>query len=359
VTREAAIIWSSLGILTKRRADALVAKYGSLDDAVGHIDEETLRGLGCREETTREMLLKLSSLDLDHIMRRLASESITLLTLDDAEYPERLRQTADPPVFLYAKGAIACMAEPSVAIVGTRRMTPYGARVTQVFTEGIVRTGLVTVSGLADGVDTEVAKETLRAGGTTVAVLGQGFDTLSPQRRVALGMQIVRSGGLLLSELPLDHGPAPHTFPARNRIIAGLSLGTLVTEAPTDSGALITAQFALDEGRDVFAVPGNVFEESSAGCHRIIGAGQAKLVTHPDEILRELGVVTSSAPSFAAEAANNEERLLLEALTVIAQTAEELAQKSTLALPRVSATLTFLELRGLARNTGGGMWVRG
>jgi DNA processing protein len=202
-----------------------------------------------------------------------------MIRVADDVYPTQLKTIDDPPIFLYYKGSLEITKQPCIAAIGTRTMSAYGDRVTEAFVPPLVRAGMVTVSGLAYGIDAAVAKETLLAGGNTIAVLGHGLGMISPKAHRMLADDIVTHGGLLLSEFPLDVRPDKYTFPARNRIIAGLSLGALILEATEDSGSLITADLALDYNRDVFAVPGNVFDPNYAGCHALIRKGSAQLVT--------------------------------------------------------------------------------
>ena len=232
---ETALLWSWLNILSTKRYDALRKVYGSLDEASGHINEELLRNLGCREDTVYLTLNRLEEFDADRYQKELDRRDLRLLTIEDNLYPSKLREIGDPPIFLYARGDLSILDQPCLALVGTRDMTPYGKRVTEAFVPQIVRAGVVTVSGLALGIDAEVAKETIAAHGTTVAVLGHGLGSIYPKSNAQLAEKIVQSGGILLSEFALDIAPDKYTFPARNRIIAGLSLGTVVLEAGDDS----------------------------------------------------------------------------------------------------------------------------
>jgi len=359
MTREAALLWSQLNVLTKQRYDALVAKFGGLDEAVAHVTPELLKQLGCREDTVMSSMLRLGDFDLDAYDKEVRERGLRLLTIEDDAYPRMLREIGDPPVFLYAKGDLAILDQPCVALVGTREMSPYGKRVAEAFVGPMVAAGLTTVSGLAEGIDSEVAKETLAAAGKTVACLGHGFGMIFPASNKRLAEQIVDGGGLLLSEFPIDAATGKHTFPARNRVIAGLSLGTVVLEAPAQSGAIITAELALEYGRDVFAVPGAIFDPNYEGCHRLIARGQAKLVAAPDDELAEIGIVASGAPRASSfQPSTPEEAAVLALLTPMPQTVDDLAQRSPMDAPSLNAALTMLELAGAAKNVGGGQWVR-
>ncbi len=354
----ALLTWFSLGILTKDRYRALLDVYESLNEALARLSPEVLQALGCRSDTIEKTLARIEDFDAARYARELQKRGIDVIALEDPLYPARLADVADPPVFLSYRGDLRVVDQPCIGVVGTRQMSAYGKRVTETFVPAFVRAGLTTVSGLALGVDAAVAEETLRAGGKTVAALGHGLSSIYPQRNARLAEQIVASGGLLLSEFPFEMPPDKFAFPARNRIIAGLTLGTLVIEAPEGSGSIITAELALGYGRDVFAVPGQIFDDHYAGCHRLIARSQAKLAQQPEDVLRELGIVASEASTSTYESANEEEKILYALLTSMPQATDDLVAKSTLNAGVVAATLTMLELAGAAKNVGGGSWVR-
>lgn len=371
VTRETALTWSWLNVLTKKRYDALLEVYGDLEHALAQVNENLLKSLGCREETVYIVLNRLDEFDPDAYGKELNKRGLDLLFLEGSSYPARLKEIGDPPIFLYHRGDISLLDQPCIAVVGTRNMSMYGKRVTQEFIPELVRSGMITVSGLAKGIDAAVAQETLRTGGKTVAVLGHGLGSIYPPSNRKLAEEIVDNGGLLLSEYPIDINPDKYTFPARNRIIAGLSLGTVVLEAGEGSGALITADLALDYGREVFAVPGQVFDEHFAGCHQLIARGQAKLASSAEDIISEFGISPSSAsgglgasPSESQKVASEYdpkdavEAALWKALTAMPQSTDDIAEKSGIDLSALNATLTMMELNGAAKNVGNGMWVR-
>ncbi len=352
------LLWSYLNVLTKQRFDAIRDVYGTLEKAKEHLGEEMLRGLGCREETVRTTLLRLEEFDQRKYEASLRKRGIIFLDIEDASYPKSLREIGDPPPFLYARGDISILSQPCIAVVGTRDMTDYGKRVAEDFTAQFVRGGLVTVSGLAEGVDAVVARETLRLGGKTVAVLGHGLGMIFPTKHAKLANEIVESGGLLLSEFPLDISPGKYTFPARNRIIAGLSLGTVVIEAPEGSGAIITADLATEYGRDVFAVPGEIFDPSFAGCHALIAKG-ARIATCARDVLEELGIVAPEELTFRSfNPSSPDEAAVYSVLTTMPQDTDTIVKRAAISAARISATLTLLELQGVAKNVGGGAWVR-
>lgn len=353
-----AYFWSSLHILTKQRYEALQEVFGDLGSARKYLSADMLKGMGCREETVRDVLDRKDDFNPDAYTRKLQKHGITFLTIDNETYPAKLRTLPDPPVFLYTRGDITVLQQPCISMVGTRAMSPYGKRVTQLFTERFVEAGMVTVSGLATGIDGEVAEETLRRGGKTVAVLGTGFPSIYPPSHTKLAESIVKAGGLLLTEFPLGYSGGQFTFPARNRIIAALGLGTIVLEAPEGSGALQTAEHALDLGLEVFAVPGQILDENYTGCNTLISSGQAHLALHPDDVLQTLKIIAPAANRSSYAPQNPDEELLMRLLTTLPQPADDLVLKAKLPAGRVGATLTMLELSGAARNIGNGQWVK-
>ena len=357
---ETALRWSWMNLLTAKRAQMLRERHGSLDQALASLSLEMLTGIGCRDDTAMLAMQRAEECAIDDYMHALAKRGIALITEEDDAYPALLREIDDRPVFLYARGDLTILAGPCLALVGTREMSDYGRRVVETFIPPIVHAGIVTVSGLAYGIDAEVAKETLRAQGKTVAVLGHGMGTMYPKANAKLADAIIDGGGLILAEFPLDTAPDKYTFPARNRIIAGLSMGTIVLEAAKESGSLITADLALDYNRDVFAVPGQIFDPHYEGCHSIIARGQAKLVTSPQDVLQEIGCVASSkdpdAPAYSP--ASPEEATIMGALTSMPQSLDDLTIATTIPIATLGAILTMLELQGAAKNVGGGAWVR-
>lgn len=361
--KETALILSWLNIITKKRYDAIVAQYGSLDDLVQRIDEPLLKALGCKEETIFKTLNRLEECDPHQYQAELIKRGITLITIEDAEYPARLKQIADPPVFLYYKGCIEIANAPTIACVGKREMSTYGERIVDRFVPAFIQGGMVTVSGLATGIDAAVAKESMRSQGKTIAVVGHGLADIYPTSNRGLAKEIIDQGGLIVSEFPLDQSADRYTFPARNRIIAGLSLATVVFEAGEGSGACITAELALDYCRDVFAVPGQIFDDHFVGCHQLIARGQAKLAQSPEEVLTDIGIVYAAASDLPLtqkvyDPADVDEEAILNVLTTMPQSTSDLVDKAKRTTAVINAKLTMLELSGVAKNIGNGMWVR-
>lgn len=291
---------------------------------------------------------------------RLAALGGAVVTFADPQYPEYLRQIHDPPPLLYTLGKTELLAGCTVAMVGSRSATAYGRRTSHILAKDLAGYGITVVSGMALGIDSCAHGGALLGRGSTIAVLGCGLDVVYPRQNRELCEQVSRRG-LLVSEYPLGVQPEAFRFPARNRIIAGLSRGVIVVEATRKSGSLITAQYGLDEGRAVLAVPGQIDSWKSAGTHWLLRQG-ASLVTSADDVLDELGIHGMARPSGAkpqddaARSALAPEALsLLSRIEPYAQTRDELMVRSGLAAGRLSELLLILELEGLIEMLAGDM----
>ena len=301
-----------------------------------------------------------ASISPAHEAELLERQGVRALTLDDPDYPARLRQIYAPPAVLYVKGTITLADDLAVAVVGTRRATMYGREAAETLVAGLVAGCVTIVSGLARGVDTVAHRAALTAGGRTIAVLGSGVDVIYPAENKRLAEAICEHGAVV-SEYPLGTKPDAANFPPRNRIISGLSLGTLVVEASEDSGALITADFALEQGREVMAVPGPIFARSSQGTNKLIQQG-AKLVLNAQDILEELNL--TSAPQqlemreLLAGGDNAAEAAVLGVLSHEPLHIDEVCRRAAIPVAEVSSTLAMLELKGMVRQLGGMHYVR-
>ncbi|MBT3293535.1 DNA-protecting protein DprA [Candidatus Peregrinibacteria bacterium] len=357
--KEHALLWSWLNILNKKRYNALCEVYGNLDAASDQIDSEMLKGLGCRPDTIIKTLNRLEEFDAKNYAKELSRRNIHLYSIEDDDYPQILLSTEDHPVFLYIKGALEVLSQPLISIVGTRKMSSYGHRVVESFVPPIIRSSFGTVSGLAMGIDTSVATQTIESGGKTIAVLAHGLSKVFPRVNANLANNIISSGGVIVSEFPLDQTPDKYTFPARNRIIAGLGLATLVIEAGKKSGALITADIALGYGREVFAVPGQLFDPGFAGCHRFIAEEKARLAQSPESMLKYIGVhMPESNSKSKYSPINPNESSLWNVLTTMPKRTGDLIDQSGLDTGTLTATLTIMELQGAVQNIGNGQWIR-
>ncbi len=287
--------------------------------------------------------------DPGSLFRQLRKQKIEVISYDSIEYPALLKEIASPPPILYYKGniALASMAH-CIAIVGTRRATNYGKAAVQKLISGLCDTQCVIVSGMAYGIDAEAHKVALKQNIKTIAVLGCGLDDASiyPRAHLPLSQHILQEGGLVLSEHPPKTEANPGYFPRRNRIISGLSEGTVIVEAKEPSGALITAMFALEQNREVFSVPGSIFAETSAGCHRIISMG-AKLTTSADDIISELRM-TRNTPSTQSDSEPILKLLLKKPLSF-----DEISDETSFDIQTLSGKLLELELAGRVAKKGG------
>ncbi|MDR1736981.1 MAG: DNA-processing protein DprA, partial [Oscillospiraceae bacterium] len=331
----------------------------------------------------RAGLLDKSTRRVDGILEKCDALGIHILTLQDALYPDRLKQIYDPPAVLYVMGKLAPLDEtPLLTVVGSRTYTPYGEDVARRMGYQLAKAGMAVVSGMAKGIDGCAMRGALKAEGLTVAVLGCGADVVYPQENRALYEQI-RQTGMIITEYPPGTPAASANFPVRNRIMAAISMGTLVIEAGARSGALITARLANDYGRDVFCVPGSIVTPESAGCHELIKAGAA-LVTNPADILREYIPLfphklsppgTQAAPSRisrpessagrgappkpSAERAplpadlSENQRLILLSLADAPRIADDIVAATGLAAAEVLGELTLLEIQGLVETLPG------
>lgn len=355
---ETALLFWWLNILNKKRYDQLVERCGSLDAALGALSPELLRGIGMKQESVQKLFVRIAEFDPAVELARMEKAKVELLSIEDDAYPRLLKESSDPPPFLSYRGDLSVLDHPCVAIVGTREMSAYGERIAEWLTPPLVRGGCTTVSGLAFGIDAVIAQTTLDEGGRTVAVLGSGLGAVSPKTNERLAELIVAKGGLVLSEYPFTETAQPFMFPARNRIVAGLCLATVVVEAPAESGALITARMALEENRDVFACPGPLFNESFEGNHRLIAQGQAQLLRSPDDVLTTIGVVVppASAPR-AFTPASPDEGVIYALLTSIPTSMDALMERTGKSAGELAGTLTMLELGGAVAKVGAG-WVR-
>lgn len=285
-------------------------------------------------------------------------ETIQIIGRDDPAYPAALRVIADPPEVLYVRGTLRDQDGTAVAIVGSRRASAYGLAVAEWLGQELAWCGVTVVSGLARGIDAAGHRGALAGGGRTIAVLGCGVDVIYPPEHHRLMAQIVEAGAVV-SEFPPGTPPLKHLFPRRNRLISGLALGVVVVEGRDRSGAVITADCALDQGRDVFAVPGRIFDETSRTPHRLMQQG-AKLVARVEDILDELGLAalrprSVAGPSVALEGIEAE---VYAQLDLQPQHADALAQLCRLPVAEVSRALTLLEVRGLTRALPGQRYVR-
>ncbi len=345
-------------VASASRFQALLETFGSMEEAWKADSSQLRRVLGGRERTLSNVLRNRETLDLDSAMAKLERAGVSVVTVADDGYPPLLKEISAPPPVLFYKGQILETDTHAVAIVGTRRASAYGRDVAIDIAKGLAGAGVTVVSGLATGIDGHAHRATLDAGGRTFAVLGSGIHDIYPREHAGLAKRVAEQGALISDNLP-NAKPDRWNFPARNRIISGLALGVVVVEAPDKSGALITVDFAADQGRDVFAVPGMTTSSTSAGCNRILRDG-ARLVRNADDVLEDLRLRSQSQPVEVQQplVLDDDERRVLNVLTSEPSHIDDVAESCGMALPQVSGVLLTLELQQLIRNVGAQYYVR-
>ena len=344
------------------RIRALLARFGSAVAALEASNKALASVPGIGPQTASAITTFEAHDTVEEQLRRAAQHGVTLVPAWDGRFPRLLKQIYDPPAFLWIRGDLTEADERAVAIVGTRRSSDYGRRMARDFAVELGQRGFTVVSGLAYGIDAAAHQGALEAGGRTLAVLGSGADRIYPAKHTRLAKEIVRQGAVL-SEYPLGAAPDAPNFPRRNRIISGLSLGTLVVEAFEKGGALITARVAVEQNREVFALPSPVHSRSGIGTNRLIQQGHAKLVLSVDDILVELGL---DDPAYASTPASPEppsdlhpiERQLYDALEAEPQHIDTLCQTTGHDPSTALVYLLNLEFKGLVRQMAGKQFFR-
>lgn len=342
------------------RLKSLLKHFGNDPKLVWEGEIREIRAIGIPEPTCQLLVEIRKNLDPEKYMESILNAGIKWMTLFDEVYPKLLKEIYDPPIIFYYKGEILPEDEKALAVVGTRKITGYGRLVTEKFTTELVNFGFTIVSGLARGVDSAAHWSAVNSGGRTIAVLGGGLNKIFPPENERLAKIIADGHGAVISEFPPDYPSLPGNFPARNRIISGLSLGVLVTEAAKDSGSLITARLALEQGREVFAVPGPVTSDLSKGPINLIKEG-ATLVIEASEILDELGmeeVKNSELRVQSLENLSEEEKKILELLENENRHIDEMGRELGLSAAKISASLLKMEISGIVRNLGGGVYCK-
>lgn len=338
---------------------ALISRFGFSERIFkAHVDQLT----DVIDRKTAERIKQADGRDYvaDQIARMKRSDA-RLITLWDAEYPEQLKQIYDPPAYLFVKGTLAADDRFSIAVVGTRQPSNYGKVVTEKLASDLARKGLTIVSGLAYGIDTLAHAAAVNSGGRTLAILGSGVDVIYPYQNKALSERIVDNGALI-SEFPMGTEPDRNNFPRRNRLICGLSLGTVVIEAGTKSGALITAEMALEQNREVFAIPGNIDSPKSFGTNELIKLG-AKVVTSSEDILEELapqlrGFLGRSEGKIDELDLDDHEKGMLSILSHEPKHIDAIAKESGHTTSKCLSVLLSLELKSFVKQLGGKHFVK-
>lgn len=360
-----------------RAAARLLERFGSAEAVFAALRAE-LERLRLRPEAVESIFLRDRHAEAERELERTHELGADVLILDDGTYPVLLREIADPPITLYVRGDwMACLDAPCVAMVGSRRCSTYGQNVALMLARDLASRGVTIVSGLARGIDAAAHRGALEAGGRTVGVLGTGVDEVYPRDHKKLAEEILTKGGALVSQFPLGTPPIPENFPYRNRIISGLSLGTVLVEAAENSGSLITARLAMEQNREVFAVPGNITSRNSFGTNYLIKGAGAKLVQQWQDVAAELppeiaarllppepakkskaGARHEQQPTLPADLSETERAVcrLLSADTPAH--IDALSEACELPISELTGVLLALEMRELIRQLPGKCFVR-
>ncbi|QDU29701.1 hypothetical protein ETAA8_48160 [Anatilimnocola aggregata] len=347
---------SGVGPITRQ---ALLERFGTAEAVLRASLTELREVRGIGQKLGQAIQDSARDVDADEELAYCAAQQIQVLLDGDEKYPARLSEIPDPPGVLFMLGELQAIDEMAIAIVGTRHATAYGTQQAERLAGGLARAGYTIVSGLARGIDAAAHRGAIAAGGRTIAVLGSGIANVYPPEHRDLAKDVAAHGALL-SEAPPRTPPLSGAFPQRNRLISGLSLGTIVVEAAERSGALITSKHASEQGREVFAVPGRVDNRMARGCHQLIRDG-AKLVQDVDDVLEELGPLPQ--PSVREDGLqirhpielqlNPQEQAVLQAIGDEVCLIDEVIVQSGLPVPRVLSTLSVLEMRRLVRRVSG------
>ena len=332
--------------------------FDSLRHAWSAGDSE-LRAAGLDGGATKAILARRATIDPEAELKRLTDNGVRAITWHDDEYPSRLKEIYDPPPLLYIHGELLPEDERSVAVVGTRKATAYGRESAYQLSHDMAQAGVTIVSGLARGVDSIAHRAALEAGHRTIAVLGSGLDVIYPREHAKLAEDILGSGAVI-SEHPLGTRPNAQNFPRRNRIMSGMTLGTVVVEAGESSGALLTANHAIEQDREVFAIPGNIFSPSSRGTNRLIRDSAAKLVVDYRDVLEELNISSAGGQleMTALFPQDEGESAVLRHVSYDPIHIDDVIRSAGLNISTVSSALAMMELKGMVKQVGGMNYIR-
>jgi DNA processing protein len=338
------------------RLQALIQHFGDLEVAWKAAPAD-LAEAGLGRKVIERLIQARAEVDLPKLWERIESQGIKILTWQDESYPGRLREIDQPPPVLYVRGEYLPDDLFAVALVGTRRVTAYGRQITEEISAFLAANGITVISGLARGVDAIAHQSTLKAGGRTIAVLGSGVDKIYPPEHRGLAEQMTERGAII-SDYALGTPPDASNFPPRNRIISGLSLAVVVIEAGETSGALITAEFAAEQGREVFAVPGSILAPQSKGTNKLIQRGALPLLTMND-LMQALDLTRVGEQKAARKVipTDETEARLMNVLGSEPLHVDEIRNQAELPIEKVSATLALMELKGMVRQVGGMNYV--
>lgn len=342
-------LWAQWGILNHDQFLKVKAYFGNLKTAWHKIGPTFLEHLGFGIKKIERLVHIKRQLDEHHLFKTIEKHKVRLISIDDPDYPPLLKNIYDAPPFLFIRGEIPPLHK-AIAIVGTRKVTAYGKMATERITTELIQNNFTIVSGLAIGVDAIAHQSCLDASGSTIGILGSGVDEIYPKTNERLAEEMIKKRGAVISEYPLGTKPARHHFPERNRLIAGMSKGLVVTEGGVKSGALITAKLALEQNREVFAVPNNITKKDLSGTNYLIRKGEAKLIESANDILEEFNMQPIKRPCINIEISTTEKEIINH-LTNEEKTIDELIIMTQKNIGELSVTLTKLQLKGLIKET--------
>lgn len=356
------LMLASFGKIGPRGFAKLVENDTQNEVDFSHIPARDMIKAGIKSEITHEFVQFREQFDVDHALSELDKYGVRLVSQDDADYPLLLKEISDAPYLLFVKGSLGPLQRSSLAVVGSRKHTHYGSQIIDKVVVPLAERGITIVSGLALGIDGLAHQAALQAKSATVAIIGCGLDRIYPSEHASLARRIIEEGGAIISEYPLGTPPLKQYFPARNRIIAGVSQGTLVVECDVKSGAMITAHHALQENREVYAVPGPITSQSSAGPNALLRMG-AHVITSTDELLSYYGVKEVKGKSKLATPLFSgtlppHERLVFDILTNEPTHVDGLQEQLEISMQELNSALLFLEMKGLVQNVGAAQYIK-
>ncbi len=316
---------------------------------------------GIQHSTAEKISTLRININIDKEWKTFQKSEINFITINDTSYPQQLREIKSAPFILFYIGNLKLLKQKQLAVIGTRRYTEYGKIVIEKIIPQIAQAGIIITSGMAQGIDSLAHLATTTTNNPTIAVLGAGLTKGLTGYNINTANKILTHDGLIISEYPPHYPASKYTFPARNRIVSGLSLGTLVIEANKKSGTMITVNYALEQNREVFAIPGNIFSNQSTGTHNLIKKG-AQVVTSANDILEFLNFAPTQSNIFdqpRIEFTDHEEELIYKKLSLDPILIDKLSKNCKLDTTTVSSKLSLLEIRGLAHNVGGGRFIKG
>lgn len=350
-------IWlSGLPKIGSKRYMALINYFGSAKNVFESSREELIKSNIINEEMVDMIISKRDTDKIDRYLKKVKENDITVYTIDEEGYPENLKNIYDPPPVLYVKGKITKEDTNSIAIVGSRKATEYGLKTAEQFGKELAEAGFTVVSGMALGIDSAAHRGALKAGGRTIAVFACGLNYIYPRSGLNLAKEIIKNGAII-SEYPLGIEAIPQNFPARNRIISGMVKGVLIVEANKKSGSLITGDFALEQGRDVFAVPGNINSPSSKGTNELIKNG-AKLVDSISDIIEEYyGLLDMNNVCTKEIVFNETEAEIINLLKISGKSLDDIIEAISIEPSKVLSAITLLEIRCVIKQIDGAFYI--